>query len=423
MSAVSRRRAGAIAAPGRVARRWSTSVRALPSALVVLLVLAFVHATAWAVVTAPWQGPDEVAHFAYAEQLARTGHAPQRNGGTGGQSTAHNLALFQLNLFPIRLQPGGRPTYSALPRTNAGPRRAAGPRLRRRHRPELGGQLPAGLLRLRGGRLPRLPLPQRARAAVLHAAVLGAADGRRGRPVVVRRPRAAGPRVGGRDGHGPRRPAAEARLRGRDRQPRRDARPVGHRRAAGRAAPGAARSERRARRRPAGVRGPGRADPSARLLPAAVRRDRGAALALALPARLALGGGGGRRRRGRHGRRARGGDGVGRRAHRQRRRRAERVGLAEHRRRLQRAAVPGLPVAVLPAQAVVHVPQGGAAGLRLPPDVHRDLLRVVRVRSASTTGRCSTTSCSCSPASASSRCTRRWPSAGARSWRAGRSSC
>lgn len=119
MSAVSLRRARAAAAPGRVARGATARVRSAPLALVVLLVLAFVHATAWAVVTAPWQGPDEVAHFAYAEHLARTGHAPQRNSGTGGQSTAQNLALFQLNLFPIRLQPGGRPTYSALQRTKS----------------------------------------------------------------------------------------------------------------------------------------------------------------------------------------------------------------------------------------------------------------------------------------------------------------
>lgn len=88
----------------------------MPPALLVLLVVAFVHGTAWAVVTAPWNGPDEVAHFAYAEHLARTGHAPQRGAGTGSQSTAQNVALFQLNLFPIRLQPGGRPNYSSVPR-------------------------------------------------------------------------------------------------------------------------------------------------------------------------------------------------------------------------------------------------------------------------------------------------------------------
>ena len=85
--------------------------------LAILLAVAALHGTAWAVVTAPWNGPDEVAHFAYAEQLAQTGHAPQRYGGLGSQSTAENIALFKLNLFPIRLQPAGKPYYSAFERT------------------------------------------------------------------------------------------------------------------------------------------------------------------------------------------------------------------------------------------------------------------------------------------------------------------
>ena len=89
----------------------------MPPALAVLLVVAAVHGTAWAVVTAPWNGPDEVAHFAYAEHLAQTGHGPQRSEGDGSQSTAQNLLLFKLNLFSIRLQPSGKPNYSALERT------------------------------------------------------------------------------------------------------------------------------------------------------------------------------------------------------------------------------------------------------------------------------------------------------------------
>jgi 4-amino-4-deoxy-L-arabinose transferase-like glycosyltransferase len=100
-----------------MAARALTSIRTLPAPLVVLLVLAAVHGTAWAVVTAPWNGPDEVSHFAYAEHVAQTGHAPLGNGGNGSQSTAQNIALFDLNLLPIRLQPSARPTYSALART------------------------------------------------------------------------------------------------------------------------------------------------------------------------------------------------------------------------------------------------------------------------------------------------------------------
>ena len=120
MSAVLSRRALAAAFPRRVATRTVARVRSTPLVLAILLAIAAVHGTAWAVMTAPWNGPDEVAHFAYAEHLAETGHAPQRNRGTSSQSTAHNVALFAVNLYPIRLQVGGRPTPSALPRTKKG---------------------------------------------------------------------------------------------------------------------------------------------------------------------------------------------------------------------------------------------------------------------------------------------------------------
>jgi 4-amino-4-deoxy-L-arabinose transferase-like glycosyltransferase len=91
-------------------------------ALAILLVVAAVHGTAWAVVTAPWNGPDEIQHFAYAEHIAQTGQAPQRSEGSssfgsGSESTAENIALVKLNLFSIRLQPSGKPSYSALDRT------------------------------------------------------------------------------------------------------------------------------------------------------------------------------------------------------------------------------------------------------------------------------------------------------------------
>jgi 4-amino-4-deoxy-L-arabinose transferase-like glycosyltransferase len=92
-------------------------VRRVPLALGLLLAVAAVHGTAWAIVTAPFNGPDEVAHFAYAQHLAETGSPPDRNGGTGSQSTQENAALYALNLLPIRLHPEGKPNFSALDRT------------------------------------------------------------------------------------------------------------------------------------------------------------------------------------------------------------------------------------------------------------------------------------------------------------------
>jgi 4-amino-4-deoxy-L-arabinose transferase-like glycosyltransferase len=100
-------------------RRVVAPLRALPPALVVLLVLAAAHGIAWAVVTAPLNGPDESAHFAYAQDLAENHHAPSRDGGGGSDSTEAATVLQQLNLQPILLHPEGKPTFSSIDRTTA----------------------------------------------------------------------------------------------------------------------------------------------------------------------------------------------------------------------------------------------------------------------------------------------------------------
>jgi 4-amino-4-deoxy-L-arabinose transferase-like glycosyltransferase len=104
--------------PRRVVRP-ADRVRRIHPALAILLVLTALQGIAWAAVTAPWNGPDEVAHFAYAQHLAETGNAPKPDGGSGSQSTEQNTALYQLNLLPIRLQRTGRPTWSSINRTEA----------------------------------------------------------------------------------------------------------------------------------------------------------------------------------------------------------------------------------------------------------------------------------------------------------------
>ena len=107
-----RNRSGAV-------RRVVAPLRGLHPALVVLLVLAAAHGVAWAVVTAPLNGPDESAHFAYAQDLAENHHAPSRETGGGTQSTEATTLLFGLNLYAIVLHPEGKPTFSAVDRINA----------------------------------------------------------------------------------------------------------------------------------------------------------------------------------------------------------------------------------------------------------------------------------------------------------------
>jgi hypothetical protein len=100
-------------------RRVVAPGRTFHPALVVLLVLAAAHGVAWAVVTAPLNGPDESAHFAYAQDLAENHQTPSGDTGTGSNSTAAATVMLQLNLQPILLHPEGKPTFSSIERTNA----------------------------------------------------------------------------------------------------------------------------------------------------------------------------------------------------------------------------------------------------------------------------------------------------------------
>lgn len=99
--------------------RWLARLGSTPRALVVLLVVAALHGAGWAVVTAPLNGPDEVAHFAYAESLAETGHGPNGSSGSGPESTSAATVLVNLGLQPILIHPEGKPVYSAIDRVEA----------------------------------------------------------------------------------------------------------------------------------------------------------------------------------------------------------------------------------------------------------------------------------------------------------------
>ena len=44
--------------------------------------VAFLNATAWALIVPPFQGKDETDHFAYVEQLAENGSLPEDEAAT-----------------------------------------------------------------------------------------------------------------------------------------------------------------------------------------------------------------------------------------------------------------------------------------------------------------------------------------------------
>jgi hypothetical protein len=61
--------------------------RRIPRPLGLLLVVAALLSVAWTFTTAPFQGPDESAHFNYTQYLAETGHRPAVTGGLHFDST------------------------------------------------------------------------------------------------------------------------------------------------------------------------------------------------------------------------------------------------------------------------------------------------------------------------------------------------
>ncbi|HXW59664.1 MAG TPA: DUF2142 domain-containing protein, partial [Solirubrobacteraceae bacterium] len=68
------------------------AVRLIPRAGRVCFVIAFVNAAIWGIVVPPFQVPDEITHFAYAQYMAETGNAPPQ--GPGAQySPQEQLAM------------------------------------------------------------------------------------------------------------------------------------------------------------------------------------------------------------------------------------------------------------------------------------------------------------------------------------------
>jgi 4-amino-4-deoxy-L-arabinose transferase-like glycosyltransferase len=78
-------------------------LRRVPTAAWVCMIVAFLSAACWSFITPPFQVPDEPAHFAYAQQLAETGHIPT-SGGTH-YSPEEEAALTELRQGEVRQRP------------------------------------------------------------------------------------------------------------------------------------------------------------------------------------------------------------------------------------------------------------------------------------------------------------------------------
>lgn len=89
-------------------------MRGVHPALAVLLALTALLGVGWTSATAPFSGPDEIAHFAYVQHLAETGDGPQREGGVLAQSSEIGVTLGDLGLYPIIGHAEARPDWNAV---------------------------------------------------------------------------------------------------------------------------------------------------------------------------------------------------------------------------------------------------------------------------------------------------------------------
>src|SRR3954471_1758304 len=89
-------------------------VRRIPRPLALLLGVAALLTVAWTFTLTPLEGPDEPAHFDYAQHLAETGHKPSAVAGDHPDSTEVANAIYFFNLDQLAGVADARPAWTHL---------------------------------------------------------------------------------------------------------------------------------------------------------------------------------------------------------------------------------------------------------------------------------------------------------------------
>jgi hypothetical protein len=77
-----------------------------------IVCIAFLNAATWALITPPFDAPDEPSHFAYAQYLATTGHAPPHEDNTLPEyATAEVVAMNAVDIYSQVSAPEGKPPW------------------------------------------------------------------------------------------------------------------------------------------------------------------------------------------------------------------------------------------------------------------------------------------------------------------------
>jgi Predicted membrane protein (DUF2142) len=83
-----------------------TLLRRVPVAAWICALIALLNAAAWSIITPPFQGRDEVDHFAYVENLAENGKVPHRNPDAGyTYSNGEQAVMEALHYGQVRFAP------------------------------------------------------------------------------------------------------------------------------------------------------------------------------------------------------------------------------------------------------------------------------------------------------------------------------
>ncbi|HEY3960373.1 MAG TPA: DUF2142 domain-containing protein [Solirubrobacteraceae bacterium] len=80
-------------------------LRRVPTVAWMCALIAFLNATAWALIVPPFQGKDETDHFAYVVQLAEDGSLPEGEGYTGRWPLSEWVVLRALHYNEVRHSP------------------------------------------------------------------------------------------------------------------------------------------------------------------------------------------------------------------------------------------------------------------------------------------------------------------------------
>lgn len=88
------------------------ALRRVPAAAWMCALIALLNAFAWSIITPPFQGKDEIDHFAYVEQLAETGTLPHEAEGRA-YSPQEALVLRGVHYYGIRFTPSTHTISSA----------------------------------------------------------------------------------------------------------------------------------------------------------------------------------------------------------------------------------------------------------------------------------------------------------------------